>query len=466
LGSTSKKWKNLYLNGNIINSGTLTLPTTTDTLVGRQTSDTLSNKSLNNSCFFVDTTDITKKIAFQSSSAVANTTLTIANQQTTTQTLSIPNITVADTIMTLSSTQSVGGLKSLLNINNLFNNSTTYSTGTASQTTTTITGSGTTFTSAMVGGIIVFANGTQAFITAFVSTTSLTVLPSQSVSSQSFTLYHSGVQMAIGNLGVKNLNISGLTASLPVQTDANDNLISSAINLGGSQATGTLANARLVASNITQFTSSIDHDSLLNYVANRHIDHSAVSISTATGLTGGGNITATRTISLDINALTEKVSPVSTDFLLLYDVSGISHKKVLLNSVGTLLSFPQGYEYIQNVGPYSTTSTTFVSPTGSSFPFTTASKTAGTYKVSWCGELNSSSTSKEATVQVLIDTVERGNIVTYAQSGTSPNKVSVAGFYVIIFASTATHTLDMKFKVASGATAVLNNPRIEIYRVA
>lgn len=42
----------------------------------------------------------------------------------------------------------------------------------------------------------------------------------------------------------------------------------------------------------------VDHNSLSNFVANKHIDHSAVSISAGTGLTGGGDITANRTISM------------------------------------------------------------------------------------------------------------------------------------------------------------------------
>ena len=45
----------------------------------------------------------------------------------------------------------------------------------------------------------------------------------------------------------------------------------------------------------------VDHDSLLNFVANEHIDHSAVSITAGTGLTGGGDLTATRTLTLNAN---------------------------------------------------------------------------------------------------------------------------------------------------------------------
>jgi len=42
----------------------------------------------------------------------------------------------------------------------------------------------------------------------------------------------------------------------------------------------------------------VDHNSLQNYTANRHIDHTTVSISAGAGLSGGGDITANRTISM------------------------------------------------------------------------------------------------------------------------------------------------------------------------
>ena len=48
----------------------------------------------------------------------------------------------------------------------------------------------------------------------------------------------------------------------------------------------------------------VDHNSLQNFVANKHIDHSTVSISAGTGLSGGGDTTASRTISLANTAVT------------------------------------------------------------------------------------------------------------------------------------------------------------------
>lgn len=57
-------------------------------------------------------------------------------------------------------------------------------------------------------------------------------------------------------------------------------------------------------------------------------------INTATGLTGGGNLTQNRTIDYDLNSLTADASPNSaTDYVLTYDASASSHKKVLLDDL-------------------------------------------------------------------------------------------------------------------------------------
>ena len=44
-------------------------------------------------------------------------------------------------------------------------------------------------------------------------------------------------------------------------------------------------------------TDELDHDSLLNGLGDKHIDHSAVSILAGSGMSGGGDITLDRTIS-------------------------------------------------------------------------------------------------------------------------------------------------------------------------
>ena len=54
----------------------------------------------------------------------------------------------------------------------------------------------------------------------------------------------------------------------------------------------------IYATILTATQATINHDSLANYDANKHIDHTGVSITAGNGLTGGGTIAATRTITM------------------------------------------------------------------------------------------------------------------------------------------------------------------------
>lgn len=48
----------------------------------------------------------------------------------------------------------------------------------------------------------------------------------------------------------------------------------------------------------TVLPAGVNHNALQNYVANQHVDHSTVSINAGTGLSGGGNITTSRTLNI------------------------------------------------------------------------------------------------------------------------------------------------------------------------
>ncbi len=74
------------------------------------------------------------------------------------------------------------------------------------------------------------------------------------------------------------------------------------ITLGSNTSvTGTLV---ATGTSLVSGSSQISHDSTTGYVANRHIDHTAVSITAGNGLSGGGDISSTRTISLDTTSVT------------------------------------------------------------------------------------------------------------------------------------------------------------------
>jgi len=64
------------------------------------------------------------------------------------------------------------------------------------------------------------------------------------------------------------------------------------INVG--EGTGISVTADAIATN----DSEIVHDNLSGFVANEHIDHSGVTITAGSGLTGGGDITTTRTLTV------------------------------------------------------------------------------------------------------------------------------------------------------------------------
>ena len=74
----------------------------------------------------------------------------------------------------------------------------------------------------------------------------------------------------------------------------------------------------------------IDHDALLNFVANEHIDHSGVEVQTAadSGLSGGGDITASRSLVVDINGTTAESSADDADEILIWDDSAGARKKM------------------------------------------------------------------------------------------------------------------------------------------
>ena len=78
-------------------------------------------------------------------------------------------------------------------------------------------------------------------------------------------------------------------------------------------------------------TADIDHDALLNFVANEHIDHSSVSLSAGNGLTGGGDITTSRSfavgagVGITVNADDVAVNPgngISANSSGVYAVAG------------------------------------------------------------------------------------------------------------------------------------------------
>lgn len=106
------------------------------------------------------------------------------------------------------------------------------------------------------------------------------------------------------------------------------------INTNGNELsiTDDTANAEI---DINLNVGNVDHDQLLNYLPNEHIDHSTVSVTGTNGISGGGFIVSNVQLSLDIDSLTQDLTPDNAaDFVATYDTSTGQHKKVLLEELG------------------------------------------------------------------------------------------------------------------------------------
>jgi hypothetical protein len=97
--------------------------------------------------------------------------------------------------------------------------------------------------------------------------------------------------------------------------------------------------------NLTVLEAAVDHNALLNYVADQHVAHSSVSITAGVGLSGGGTIAATRTLNLNITGLSTD-TPVLADEVAFYDISGADHNKTTWTAINAILNHDALLNYV------------------------------------------------------------------------------------------------------------------------
>lgn len=101
--------------------------------------------------------------------------------------------------------------------------------------------------------------------------------------------------------------------------------------------TETLTNKTINAANntITGLTTEVDHDQTTNFVANEHIDHTGVTLTAGTGLTGGGTIAASRTFNVD-TASAANIRAGTADKVLTADGIETASEEVTLTDAATI----------------------------------------------------------------------------------------------------------------------------------
>lgn len=168
------------------------------------------------------------------------------------------------------------------------------------------------------------------------------------------------------------LTVSGLTASRLMATDVSSGLASVAdltswvagttnqitvaddldgtITLATPQDIHTGASPTFVDLTLSTPSSiySLDHDSFSGFVANEHIDHTAVTLTAGIGLTGGGDISANRTFTVDLNELATETTIASGDFLAMVDITDSGSGKITFANLESTLNHDSLAGFVAN----------------------------------------------------------------------------------------------------------------------
>lgn len=212
---------------------------------------------------------------------------------------------------------------------------------------------------------------------------------------------------------------------------------------------------------------SVDGSTLDTHVGetNKHIDHSTISIIGGGALTGGGDLTSSRTITFDYTTFAADGAPNgATDFALVYDTSAGTYKKVLLDdfpSGGGGPVFGSQYHFQEDTSESNTTSNNYQQK----LRLTTGSLPDGTYRLGWFYNWRHTQTSRDFKAQLeLDDTTVIMEHFEEPKDQEPDQKYSSSGF--INLDLVGVHTIDLDYCRNQGGASYIWNVRLELWRVS
>jgi hypothetical protein len=88
---------------------------------------------------------------------------------------------------------------------------------------------------------------------------------------------------------------------------------------------------------VNSVDSEIVHDNLSGFVANEHINHSSVTFTAGSGISGGGDLTANRRFDIDISEYSATAVGAGDSFLML-DNDGSTEQRSTVDQLGTYMA--------------------------------------------------------------------------------------------------------------------------------
>lgn len=218
--------------------------------------------------------------------------------------------------------------------------------------------------------------------------------------------------------------------------------------------------------NTKAISGGAEHDGFSDFVSNEHVNHSSVTLTAGSGMTGGGDITASRTFNVigansidananDIQLVNDEASPGADQ---VYGTNG-SGTKGWYDTPESI--FGSEFDYDESDGASSTTSTAWQTKIN----MVTATVPVGWYRIQAYAIIYNSDSDKRANARLVVEGTERGILKQVGKNSNDENPV-IFGEYEQV---TSPETISIQLEYAAGGdggTVYIQDAHVEFWRVS